>query len=95
MIVLGNLRLTGKRSAIVPRTYGGHWGRAVRVPHRSLEVSYFVCLAMRRNQSNLGMPVFRNESACLCLLAWLLHFLGSDKLAYQYPSEILLNAKLI
>lgn len=81
MIVLGNLRLTGKRSAIVPRTYGGHWGRAVRVPHRSLEVSYFVCLAIRRNQSNLGMPAFRNESACLCLLA-IASLLGSDKLAF-------------
>lgn len=65
------------------------------VPYRSLEVSYFVCFAIRRNLSNLVAHVLRNEHACLCLLAWLLYLLVSDKLACRYPTEILLNAKLI
>lgn len=63
-------------SAIVPRTYGVHWGRAVRVPHRSLEDSYFVCLAIRRNQSNLGGCLSSGMKvhvfACLlgCFTSW-------------------------
>ena len=100
MIVLGNFKLTGKGSAVVQRRCSGHGGRGVGrrkmgVPYRSLEVSYFVCFAIRRNLSNLVAHVLRNEHACLCLLAWLLYLLVSDKLACRYPTEILLNAKLI
>lgn len=76
-------------------TGGGQERGRAGVPYRSLEVGYFVCLATRRNESNLVVPFLRNEHACLCLLAWLLYLLVSDKLACQYPSEIPLNAKLI
>lgn len=55
----------------------------------------FVCLAMRRNQSNLVVPVLGNEHACsACLLDCFTCGFQMSWLASTLQKNQLLNAKL-
>lgn len=101
-IVLENLKLTGKVSAVccwarmVWRLWGkgGGEGRegkgcesAKAESRGSLELCCFVCFAMRRSQKDLWRCSTWEWVCMSCLLAWPLSFLVSNQPACQCSSE--------